>query len=54
MPALYTAAVEAMEQAGWLDDQQREVLKPWGNLPIMNARGKQVGQIRSAYQLKTH
>ena len=53
MPALYTAAVEAMEQAGWLDEQQREVLKPWGNQHIINARGKQVGEIRAVFQLKT-
>jgi L-asparaginase II len=53
MPALYIAAVAALEQAGWLDDQQREVLKPWGNQHIMNARGMQVGEIRAVYQLKT-
>jgi L-asparaginase II len=51
MPALYTAAVEALEQLGWLDDEQRELLKPWGHQQLLSARGIQVGEIRTVFQL---
>jgi L-asparaginase II len=53
MPALYATAVETMEQLGWLDAEQRELLKPWGHQPLRNARGTQVGEIRAAFKLKT-
>ncbi len=53
MPALYAAAVETMDQLGWLDAQQRELLAPWAHQVLLNARGKQVGEIRSAFKLKT-
>ena len=53
MPALYTAAVTALEQAGWLDDEQRELLKPWGPQQILSAKGVQVGEIRTAFQLES-
>ena len=52
MPALYTAAVVALEQLGWLDDAQREILKPWGMQTLRNARGNPVGEIRAAFALK--
>ena len=51
MPALYTAAVAALDQAGWLDDQQRAVLAPWGDQQILNAKGRPVGDIRSIFKL---
>ena len=52
MPALYAAAVVALEQLGWLDDAQREILKPWGEQTLRNARGNPVGQIRAGFTLK--
>ena len=54
MPALYTAAVVALEQLGWLDDAQREILKPWGEQTLRNARGNPVGEIRAAFKLQMH
>ena len=53
MPALYTAAVSALEQAGWLDDQQRALLAPWGNQKILSARGRPVGDIRAMFKLES-
>jgi L-asparaginase II len=52
MPALYAAAVETMDQLGWLDNQQRTLLKPWGQQTLLNVRGKQVGEVRSTFKLK--
>ena len=52
MPALYAAAVVALEQLRWLDDAQREILKPWGEQTLRNARGNPVGEIRAAFKLK--
>ena len=51
MPALYAAAVVTLEQLGWLDDAQREILKPWGEQLLRNARGNPVGEIRAAFKL---
>ena len=51
MPALYAAAVVAMDQLGWLDAAQREALKAWAPQPLLNARGLQTGEIRAAFQL---
>lgn len=53
MPALYAAAVAALEQAGWLDDQQRERLKPWGHQTLLSAKGVQVGEICTVFRLKS-
>lgn len=51
MPALYAAAVVAMDQLGWLDATQREALKTWAPQPLLNARGVQTGEIRAAFTL---
>ena len=51
MPALYAAAVVALDQLGWLNAQQREALKPWAPLPILNARGVQTGEMRAVFRL---
>lgn len=51
MPALYAAAVVTLEQLGWLDDAQREILKPWGEQTLRNARGNPVGEIRATFKL---
>ena len=51
MPALYAAAVVALDQLGWLDAQQREALKPWAPQPTLNARGVQTGEVRAVFRL---
>jgi L-asparaginase II len=51
MPALYAAAVETIDQLGWLGAQQRELLKPWGHQTLRNARGNQVGEVRCIFNL---
>ena len=53
MPALYAAAVEAMDQLGWLDAAQRELLKPWAQQNLLNARGRQTGEVRPTFKLVT-
>jgi L-asparaginase II len=50
-PALFAAAVEVLEQLGWLDDAQRQALNPWRAEAITNARGVLVGQRLSAFKL---
>ena len=52
MPALYAAAVTALEQSGWLDDVQREQLKVWGHQKLLSARGIEVGEVRTVFRLK--
>lgn len=51
-PALFAAAVETMEQLGWLDDTQRELLRPWRAQALINARGLQVGERRTVFRLQ--
>ena len=43
-PALYAATVEVLDQLGWLDDAQREQLKPWRAQDIINVGGIKVGE----------
>ena len=52
MPALYAAAVAALEQLGWLDDEQRALLKAWARQELLSAKGVQVGEIRTVYRLR--
>ena len=52
-PALFAASVEVLEQLGWLDDAQREALRPWRAQPLLNARGLLVGERRPVLQLQT-
>jgi L-asparaginase II len=49
--ALYAATVEALDQLGWLDDEQREVLRPWRNEIIPSIRGVPVGERRAVFRL---
>ena len=51
MPALYAAAVVAMDQLGWLDASQREALSAWAPKALRNARGAQTGEIRAVFAL---
>ncbi|WP_341908604.1 asparaginase [Polaromonas sp. YR568] len=50
--ALHAATVEVLDQLGWLDDAQREELKPWRAATIVNARGVLVGGRRPAFRLQ--
>lgn len=50
--ALFAATVEVLEQLGWLDDAQREELRPWRAQAIINARGLQVGERQPAFRLQ--
>lgn len=51
--ALFAASVEVLDQLGWLDDAQREELRPWRAEAIINARGLQVGERKPAFRLQT-
>jgi L-asparaginase II len=51
-PALYAATVEVMEQLGWLDDAQREQLKPWRAQDLINVSGIKVGERVAAFRLQ--
>jgi L-asparaginase II len=49
--ALFAATVEVLDQLGWLDDAQRQVLAPWRASGITNARGIVVGERRPVFSL---
>lgn len=49
--ALYAATVEALDQLGWLDDGQREALRPWRHATISSIKGVPVGERRSVLRL---
>jgi len=51
-PALFAASIEVLDQLGWLDDAQREELKPWRAQAIVNARGLQVGERLPVFKLQ--
>lgn len=50
--ALFAAAIEVLEQLGWLDDAQRQELQPWRATDIINPRGIVVGQRRPVFVLR--
>ena len=50
--ALFAASVEVLEQLGWLDDAQREELKPWRAQTILNVRGLPVGERLPVFKLQ--
>jgi L-asparaginase II len=52
-PALFAASVAVLEQLGWLDDAQREELKPWRAQAIVNARGLLVGERLPVFKLRS-
>lgn len=52
MVAQVAAAVEVMDQLGWLDDAQRDALAPRRSARIMNARGIEVGGRRPVFRLE--
>jgi hypothetical protein len=45
--------VEALDQLGWLDDAQRESLKPWRAQVLLNVAGAAVGERRSMFKLQS-
>lgn len=49
--ALYAATVEVLEQLGWLDERQREELRPWRAAEIASVRGVVVGERRAGFRL---
>ena len=51
-PALYAATVEVLDQLGWLDDVQREELKPWRAQDIINVGGIKVGERVPVFKLR--
>jgi L-asparaginase II len=53
LSAAFAAAVEVMEQLGWLDAAQREALLPWRAQSIVSARGVPVGERRAVFTLHT-
>ena len=51
--ALYAATVEALDQLGWLDAQQREALRPWRWETITSVKGAPVGGRKAVFRLAT-
>jgi L-asparaginase II len=51
-PALFAATVEVLDQLGWLDDRQREALRPWRAEQILSVRGAPVGERRAVFRLQ--
>jgi L-asparaginase II len=49
--ALYAATVEALEQLGWMDDAQRQALRPWRCEVIASVKGAPVGERRAVFRL---
>jgi L-asparaginase II len=49
-PALFAASVAVMDQLGWLDDAQRQALKPWQAESILSVKGQVVGSRRAVFQ----
>ena len=50
--ALFAATVEVLEQLGWLDERQREELRPWRAEVITNWRGTPVGERKPVFKLR--
>jgi L-asparaginase II len=49
--ALYAATVAALDQLGWLDQEQRQALQPWRHETIANIKGAPVGERRAVFRL---
>ena len=52
-PALFAATVEVLDQLGWLDDTQRQLLAPWRAALLLNLRGLEVGTREPVFRLQT-
>ena len=51
--AVHAATVEVLDQLGWLDERQREELRPWRFAEIASVKGATVGERRPAFRLET-
>jgi L-asparaginase II len=51
--ALHAATVAVLDQLGWLDDAQREALRPWRAETIRSVRGAPVGERRAVFALRS-
>lgn len=51
-PALFAATVEALDQLGWLDEAQREALRPWRGERIASIKGATVGGRKPVFRLQ--
>lgn len=51
--AATAAAVEVLDQLGWMDEAQREALSPWRSSDIRSVRGAQVGERRPVFRLRS-
>jgi L-asparaginase II len=49
--ALFAATVEALDQLGWLDEEQRQALRPWRYEVIASIKGAPVGERRAMFRL---
>ncbi|WCM90330.1 asparaginase [Acidovorax sp. NCPPB 3576] len=52
MTAQIAAAVEVLDQLGWMNAAQREALQPWRAAPLLSARGVPVGERRPVFRLE--
>jgi L-asparaginase II len=50
--ALYAATLEALDQLGWMDEAQREALRPWRHQEIASIKGAPVGERRALLRLE--
>ncbi|HYD75198.1 asparaginase [Ramlibacter sp.] len=50
--AVTAATVAAMDQLGWLDERQREQLRPWLAEVVRSVRGAPVGERRAVFRLQ--
>lgn len=50
--AVCAAAVAALDQLGWLDEDQRRALWPWRTESIQTFRGRQVGERQAVFALR--
>jgi L-asparaginase II len=50
--AVNSATVAVLDQLGWLDEAQREALRPWRAEMICSVRGAPVGQRKACFTLR--
>jgi L-asparaginase II len=50
--ALFAATVEALDQLGWMDEAQREAMRPWRHAVIASIKGAPVGERKSVFRLQ--
>jgi L-asparaginase II len=51
--ALFAATVAAMDQLGWLDEEQRQALRPWRCEVIASVKGVPVGERKPVFNLES-